>query len=218
MDIDLSNYSKTKVNPVYIPNSKILFVGEAPGKEEDIKGEPFIGESGKILRECAKKVGINMQKVSITNTVPYRPFKNATPSKSIIEYFKPDLIKFIKKVNPNIVIALGSSASYALSKKQNILSVKGTLEYSKELNCKIGYTIHPALIIKTPEYVHSFLLELYKFKKESKTKKYTPDDREINIKVCYTLNDLTEMMNVIKEKKVISIDTETSGLNPLIDK
>lgn len=95
------------------PDSKIFFIGEAPGKNEDLQGKPFVGAAGRILDELLKSVGLKKADVFINSVLPYRPPNNRPPKPSEIEFFKPFLDEQIKIINPEIIVTLGK---YSLEK------------------------------------------------------------------------------------------------------
>ena len=92
-------------------NKKVLIVGEAPGKTEDIEGMPFVGHSGRYLLNCLKGLGINLNTDCVlTNSIICRPPNNRQPTTLEIEYCSPNIKKIIKSMRPNCIILLGSSA------------------------------------------------------------------------------------------------------------
>lgn len=97
-------------------NASVLFVGEAPGKNEDLQGLPFVGSAGKILNELLHSIGLDTKDVYITSILKYRPPKNRNPSlKEIIDH-TPFLIEQIKIIKPKIIVTLGNfSTRFVLS-------------------------------------------------------------------------------------------------------
>lgn len=94
-------------------NAKIVFIGEAPGKNEDLQGKPFVGASGKFLDEMLEKAGLKRDDVYITNIVKYRPPNNRDPISSEKEVFWPYLLRQLEIINPKIIVTLGRhSAGY----------------------------------------------------------------------------------------------------------
>ena len=131
--------------------SKIVFIGEAPGHDEDIEGIPFVGQSGQLLTNIMHSIGIEREKIYITNVVPWRPENNRTPSYDEIKFFKPILEKHIALINPKIIITLGATATKALLETNTgILSLRGKL-LSKNINnkeCIILPTYHPSYLLR----------------------------------------------------------------------
>lgn len=89
------------------PNAEVVFIGEAPGKQEDIHGRPFIGAAGKFLDEMLQSVQMNRDDVYITNIVKYRPPKNRDPLKAEKAAFIPYLERELQIIKPKLVITLG---------------------------------------------------------------------------------------------------------------
>lgn len=89
------------------PNASIVFIGEAPGKQEDIQGVPFVGASGKFLNEMLAAAGLERKDVYITNIVKYRPPNNRDPLPEEKREFWPYLLRQLEIINPTVVITLG---------------------------------------------------------------------------------------------------------------
>ncbi len=92
------------------PNADLLFVGEAPGKNEDIQGLPFVGAAGKFLNEMLAGIGLKREDIYITNIVKYRPPANRDPAPQEIEAFVPYLKEQVKIIRPKMVVFLGRHA------------------------------------------------------------------------------------------------------------
>lgn len=88
-------------------NAKIIFIGEAPGKNEDLSGEPFVGAAGKFLDEMLESINLNRNKVYITNIVKYRPPNNRDPLPEEKNEFLPYLRKQIEVIKPKVIVTLG---------------------------------------------------------------------------------------------------------------
>ena len=93
------------------PEAKIFFVGEAPGKNEDLQGEPFVGQAGKQLDELLKLIHLSLDKVYIANILKYRPPENRAPTKEEIIRHTPYLVEQINIIQPEIIITLGNYAT-----------------------------------------------------------------------------------------------------------
>ena len=89
------------------PDADIVFIGEAPGKNEDLQGEPFVGAAGKFLDVMLSETGMDRQDVYITNIVKYRPPNNRDPSPEEKREFWPYLLRQLEIINPKVVITLG---------------------------------------------------------------------------------------------------------------
>jgi len=89
------------------PNSKILFIGEGPGKDEDLQGKPFVGAAGKLLTKLIESIGLQREDVFITNVVKCRPPENRDPFQEEIDSCYPFLVKQIKAIKPVLIVTLG---------------------------------------------------------------------------------------------------------------
>ena len=132
------------------PDSSIIFIGEAPGKDEDIQGKPFVGRSGKLLNRILSSLESAREKVFITNIVKCRPPKNRRPLPQEIEISRPLLYEQIKIIQPKVICTLGSSALEAFIGKQ----VKITQTRGKPFawhGIIVLPTYHPAYILRNPK-------------------------------------------------------------------
>ncbi|MBU1046272.1 uracil-DNA glycosylase [Patescibacteria group bacterium] len=134
-------------------DSKIMFVGEAPGKKEAQTGKPFCGASGKVLDELLASIKLDRKKVYVTNIVKDRPTDNRDPSKEEIEIYGPFLDKQIEIIQPKIIATLGRySAEYIMKKFsleekiEPIGKMHGKVFQSK-LGIKIIPLLHPAVVL-----------------------------------------------------------------------
>jgi uracil-DNA glycosylase family 4 len=96
------------------PHSRIVFVGEAPGRDEDLKGEPFVGEAGQILTRLITRMGFARDDVYICNVLKCRPPGNRDPQKDEIERCGPFMLRQVKAIAPEVIVALGAFASHTL--------------------------------------------------------------------------------------------------------
>lgn len=108
------------------PNAKVLFLGEAPGKNEDLQGLPFIGQAGKVLDSLLEIAGLKRQDVFITSILHYRPPKNRDPKPAEIAAFKPYVDELIKIISPKIIVTLGRHSMNKFLPKAIIGQVHGT--------------------------------------------------------------------------------------------
>jgi len=99
------------------PDADILFIGEAPGKDEDLKGIPFVGRAGKELDQLLHSINLSLDDVYIANILKYRPPKNRNPSMEEIKNHTPYLIEQIKAIKPKVIATLGNfSTKFVLAK------------------------------------------------------------------------------------------------------
>jgi uracil-DNA glycosylase family 4 len=150
---------KNAVPGIGNPNSRIMFIGEAPGVSEDVKGEPFVGTAGKFLDALLLQVGFSRKQVFITNVVKCRPPRNREPKPLEIETCTPYLDKQMLIIRPEVVVTLGShSTSTVFSKAMlpfnSITQVRGKLYKASILGLQLTVfpTFHPASALYNPEY------------------------------------------------------------------
>ena len=145
------------------PDAKVVFIGEAPGKKEAQAGRPFIGRSGKFLRETIRGVGLKEEDVFITSPVKYLPVYG-TPKKEDIAHGRIHLLEQLNVIKPKIIVLLGSVACKALLEKS--LQIK--IEHGKIIknsSCNYFITYHPAAIIRFPKLKGYFLDDFKKLKR-----------------------------------------------------
>lgn len=128
-DCQKCGLSETRTHVVFgegNPDADILFVGEAPGRNEDEQNRPFIGMAGKLLTGLLEKIGMTREDVFITNVVKCRPPENRNPSKEEIQACIPHLWEQIELIQPKLIATLGNFAAHAvLGRKVAITQVRG---------------------------------------------------------------------------------------------
>lgn len=107
------------------PDADIVFIGEAPGKNEDLQGKPFIGAAGKFLNEMLEMIGLKREDVYITNIVKYRPPNNRDPSPEEKKSFLPYLQQQLSIINPKLIVTLGRHSMDVLLPGLKISQVHG---------------------------------------------------------------------------------------------
>lgn len=151
-------------------NSKIMFVGEAPGKNEVEQGKPFIGMAGKRFESYLNKIGLTRDEVRITNTCFFRPIKikesksgrktisNRPPRSNEIKLFKEILDEEIKLVSPKIIVTLGNVPLKRLTNYKSIGECHGNTIYNEELNINIFPMYHPSSLTynRSEEFLTSY--------------------------------------------------------------
>ena len=132
------------------PSADILLVGEAPGQEEDLQGEPFVGRAGKLLDKILKAIGYTRDtNIFITNIVKCRPPDNRDPLPSEVEDCSPYLNKQIELIKPKIIVALGKVAGKTFLKKDILLKeMRNKTHYFKSIPLRVTY--HPAALLRNP--------------------------------------------------------------------
>lgn len=149
---------KTATNTVFADgnqNSEIMLIGEAPGANEDLQGIPFCGDSGKLLDNIIKSIGLDRSNTYITNTIFWRPPGNRRPSEEEVEICLPFVEKHIALMNPKLIVLVGGTASFALfgdlgpitKQRQKILQYT-----NKYLEKPIASTVifHPSYLLRQP--------------------------------------------------------------------
>ncbi len=155
---DLYKYRKNPVPGEGRLDADIMFIGEAPGAQEDERGRPFVGAAGKLLTELIESIGLKREEVYITNVVKCRPPNNRDPTEEEIEACSPYLIRQIQLIKPKIIIALGRHAGRFLFtnaglKWRNMTVMHGKV-YDAELfgvKTKLLATYHPAAALYYPK-------------------------------------------------------------------
>ena len=134
-------------------SSEIMFIGEAPGHDEDIQGKPFVGRSGKLLNKMLEAIGLSRDTVYIANIVPWRPPNNRRPTEEEINICLPFIRKHIELIAPKVLMLLGSTATYALLRnKEGITKIRGKwvdMEFGK-IKVPTLPSFHPAFLLRQP--------------------------------------------------------------------
>ncbi len=143
---------KARTNIVFGVGSmkaELVFVGEGPGHDEDIKGEPFVGRAGKLLTQMIEAMGLRREDVYICNVVKCRPPENRLPEKDEITTCSPFLFRQIDVIRPKVICCLGSCASQTLLQTtQGISRFRG--EWFDFRGSKLIATYHPAYLLRNP--------------------------------------------------------------------
>lgn len=152
------------------PKAKIMFIGEAPGAEEDLVGKAFVGRSGQLLNKMLQAIGLDRTLCYICNILPWRPPGNRAPSDAEIAVCLPFLKKQIEIVNPDYIFMLGSVAvSSLLGNSEGISKLRGkwmdyTTQQGKNIKVLAGY--HPAYLLRTPAQKAKAWADFLRLKKE----------------------------------------------------
>lgn len=147
------------VNGIGPIDAELLIVGEAPGKKEDIKGEPFVGRSGDLLDEELKQNNVDRDEVRITNTIRCRPKDNRDPRKSEINNCSSYLKNEISTVDPNAVLTLGKVPTQAILKdNSSVTEVAGSVQDTSfnGIDVVVVPSVHPAATMYDPSYKDLF--------------------------------------------------------------
>jgi DNA polymerase len=135
------------------PKGRAMFVGEAPGRDEDIEGLPFVGRSGKLLDRMLAAIGLDRTSVYIANVVPWRPPGNRTPTPQEQAICMPFILRQIELADPDILVCLGGpSAQTLLNTRDGITRTRGrwfTFNTGKR-EIRAMPTFHPAFLLRSP--------------------------------------------------------------------
>ncbi len=151
-DCQKCSLGKTRKNLVFgsgDPKARIVFVGEAPGKQEDIKGLPFVGRSGKILDENLSLINMTRNDVYICNVLKCKPPKNRNPLSSEVDNCEPYLIKQLRIIKPRLIVALGKiAASTILKTNEPLKDLRNKIFKYADIDLLVTY--HPAALLRNP--------------------------------------------------------------------
>jgi DNA polymerase-1 len=156
----LKKYRTQIVFPDGDPNAKILFIGEAPGLDEDAEGIPFVGRSGRLLRSIVSEVGLDEFGVVYDNVVKCRSNENKAPDAVQVAACYRHLDHTIRKVNPQVIVPLGASALKRILRSPDITQHQGSIYWHMVYNAWVIPQFHPAFILRQltrrEEYVRGF--------------------------------------------------------------
>jgi uracil-DNA glycosylase family 4 len=137
------------------PEARVMFVGEAPGRDEDIEGLPFVGRSGKLLDRMIAAIGLDRSKAYIANVIPWRPPGNRTPTPQETQVCLPFIQRHIELVNPDVLVTLGNPSTQALlSTREGIMRTRGK-RFDYDTGARVIRaiaTFHPAYLLRSPSY------------------------------------------------------------------
>jgi len=137
------------------PKARVMFVGEAPGRDEDIEGLPFVGRSGKLLDRMIAAIGLDRTKVYIANVIPWRPPGNRTPTPQETQICLPFIQRQIELVDPDVLVTLGNpSTQTLLGTRDGIMRTRGKwFDYDTGTrSIRALPTFHPAYLLRSPSY------------------------------------------------------------------
>lgn len=132
------------------PGADLMFVGEAPGADEDIQGIPFVGRAGQLLTKMIEAMGFTRDDVYIANVIKCRPPQNRNPEPDEVASCEPFLFKQIDAIQPKVIVALGSFAAKALLKTQDPISRLRGRVYDYH-DAKLIPTFHPSFLLRSPD-------------------------------------------------------------------
>lgn len=154
---ELCDLKKGARNTVFAdgnPAARVLVLGEAPGREEDIEGRPFVGPAGQLLDRMFQAIGLSRQSpdtenaLYITNVLFWRPTGNRDPEPEEIAMMKPFVERHIDLVDPDVIVAMGNTPLVCLTGKSGIMRARGT--WAEALGRPLMPMIHPAHLLRNP--------------------------------------------------------------------
>ena len=152
-DCQKCSLGKTRKNFVFgcgDPKAKVVFVGEAPGKQEDIEGLPFVGRSGKILDENLSLINMMRNDIYICNVLKCKPPQNRDPLSSEVDNCEPYLIKQLYIIKPKLIVALGKiAASTILKTNKPLKDMRNKIFKYEDIDLLVTY--HPAALLRNPK-------------------------------------------------------------------
>jgi DNA polymerase len=136
------------------PGARVMIIGEAPGRDEDIQGKPFVGRAGQLLDLMFAQIGLSRTgpdaeaALYITNVLPWRPPQNRDPQPDEIAMMLPFLRKHVELVGPDLIVAMGNHACQALLGRQGITRLRG--RWAEALGRPVLPMFHPAYLLRNP--------------------------------------------------------------------
>ena len=137
------------------PQARVMIVGEAPGRDEDLQGKPFVGRAGQLLDLMFSHVGLSRETpdaqkaLYITNVLPWRPPQNRDPKPEEMAMMLPFLKRHVELIDPDVIVAMGNHACQALLGKRGITRLRGS--WAEALGKPALPMFHPAYLLRTPE-------------------------------------------------------------------
>ncbi len=136
------------------PAARVLVLGEAPGRDEDLEGRPFVGRAGQLLDRMFAAIGLSRQSpdaetaLYITNVMPWRPPGNRDPSEEEIAMMRPFVERHIALVAPDLIVVMGNTPLYALTGRRGIMRARG--QWDQALGRPLMPMTHPAYLLRNP--------------------------------------------------------------------
>jgi DNA polymerase len=131
------------------PTADLMFVGEAPGADEDVQGEPFVGKAGQLLTKIIEAIGLKREEVYIANVIKCRPPGNRNPEPDEVAECEPFLFRQIDAIQPKVIVALGKFAAQCLLKTETPISrLRGREVFYRD--AVLIPTFHPAYLLRNP--------------------------------------------------------------------
>ena len=206
MMYDEDKVSTVKVEPSGPLGAKILFVGEAPGEDEENEGRPFVGRAGMLLFNALERLGIMRDDVRVTNLCNYRPMFNKFEYCALspkLREGKDELDKYIEQYPPELIVPLGSTPFYYFTERGPITKYRGSILDYKGI--KLIGTLHPSYVLRSAENYPIFIHDLKRIAENSKY----PDIRRRN-RNYYIGSEAGTVIDKFLAAPFLTLDIETS--------
>jgi DNA polymerase len=131
------------------PNAELMFIGEAPGRDEDLQGKPFVGRAGQLLTDIIKAMKLSRDDVYIANVIKCRPPENRNPEPDELDACRPFIRRQIEFIKPKVIVTLGKVALQSLTGKAYAVSAARG-QWTEYEGIKVMPTYHPAYLLRTP--------------------------------------------------------------------
>ncbi|MGO4915322.1 uracil-DNA glycosylase [Pseudogemmobacter sp. W21_MBD1_M6] len=137
------------------PKARVMVIGEAPGREEDLEGKPFVGQAGHMLDKMFAAIGLGRSledaaSIYVTNVMPWRPPQNREPKPQEIAMMLPFLKRHVELVNPDVVVLMGNISCQAVLGEKGITRLRGA--WTKAFDTPALPMFHPAYLVRSPEF------------------------------------------------------------------
>ena len=149
-------------------NAHVMLIGEGPGEQEDLQGEPFVGPAGKLLDDMLEMIDLDRSKIYIANMVKCRPPHNRDPQASEIAACRPWLERQIALVNPRLIVCLGRIAAMSLI-RENFRITREHGQWFDRNGRRIIATFHPSALLRDPSRRPDAFMDLREIRKEYRT-------------------------------------------------
>lgn len=190
----------------------LLIVGESPGATEVLAGQPFVGEAGKLSSKILKEAGIDESDVFYANAcrclIPKKDLSN-TDIKLALQCCRPALVRAIEVVRPKLIVCYGDIALTQVLKQRGITKKRGIFQFSREFNCWVLPTFHPAYVLRDMKQLVFFRPDILQAKRFMAGEINSPDASDGT--ATQSIDSIRHILQ--KRDLVVAIDTETQGLD-----
>lgn len=199
------------------PNPDFMFVGEAPGADEVVRGRPFIGRAGKIIRAVTEQLGLDNDSICWANTCSCRPPENRTPTAAEMRCCLPRLKAEIEQVNPKVIVCMGVVPSRALIPKFRSITKSRGMVQDSVTGHKVISTFHPAAALYRggDKIIPSIASDIQTAKDfiDGRERKYSdPETQVVIVDTVEKMEALVNALDTLEPNTLVATDWETTGL------